>query len=398
MVEKFNFYDIYGYLLPGIAFCGLIWVPFGLLFHVWPTQELSSAILVLVLSYFVGHIIQGFAVSLFPSTSTDDRYPSDLLLDQGRPPFSKEVKKKIEELSQKYFGLPLGNGDQPVEVATPEERAELARKRTEAAANPGNAGLRGEIEKTEKELKERTRERLAHNRNDAFFQARSALLRDKRTSYWEQFEGLYAMMRGLSAALAAAAAYFFGWALGFWHKLGVEASLVPGGSRARWAAIIVVILLIAMAPASAWDQAIRTEKRKSPRKATGNKPTGMPPTARRLQILLLAAALLGGFLLAATVSYPPTEESKSCVSSFISVISCGGENKKEEAAMPAKIVTPGFVMVLLALAAIVASARCLGAYKAFAGLFAEHVWRDFANIEAKWLPKTEDSGGGEAKK
>lgn len=47
MVEKFNFYDIYGYLIPGLVLIGLLWVPIGLLWHVWPKAEVTSAILVL---------------------------------------------------------------------------------------------------------------------------------------------------------------------------------------------------------------------------------------------------------------------------------------------------------------------------------------------------------------
>ena len=50
MVEKFNFYDIYGYLLPGLVLIGLFWLPFGLILNLWPKAELSSALLVLLLA------------------------------------------------------------------------------------------------------------------------------------------------------------------------------------------------------------------------------------------------------------------------------------------------------------------------------------------------------------
>jgi hypothetical protein len=39
MIEKFNFYDVYGYLIPGLVLIGLFLVPLGLLGR-WPAGTL----------------------------------------------------------------------------------------------------------------------------------------------------------------------------------------------------------------------------------------------------------------------------------------------------------------------------------------------------------------------
>jgi hypothetical protein len=49
-------------------------------------------------------------------------------------------------------------------------------------------------------------------RDEALFLCRSALIKSKTVSYAEQFEGLYALMRGFSAAFAVAVVYYLGWA------------------------------------------------------------------------------------------------------------------------------------------------------------------------------------------
>jgi hypothetical protein len=57
----------------------------------------------------------------------------------------------------------------------------------------------------------------ARLRNDAFLMARHYLQLTKVTSYTEQFEGMYALCRGLAAALGLSGAYFLGWALSSWE-------------------------------------------------------------------------------------------------------------------------------------------------------------------------------------
>lgn len=175
MIKQFNFYDIYGYLLPGMLFLGLLWVPFGVTTQTWPDQDISKAIFLVLLAYVVGHILQTIANSVVPSTITDSakqrRFPSDLLLDKSNPKFSNEFKNRLAGQVSTMFGLDLG------------------------VTQDGNG-----------------KSQISSSRQTAFFQARSYLNAKKATQYAEQFEGLYVMMRGLGCAFVAGAAFFAGWA------------------------------------------------------------------------------------------------------------------------------------------------------------------------------------------
>lgn len=175
MIERLNFYDIYGYLLPGLAFLGLMWLPFGLVARHWPPGELSSALVGLAVGYITGHILQGLVAKALPSTiedrSGEARYPSDILLDDGDETFSPEVKGRLADRILAQFGIDVSN-----------------------AGNPDP----------------KSREK---RRKDAFFLCRRALIKQGLASYAEQFEGMYALMRGLTAACGLAFFYHLGWAL-----------------------------------------------------------------------------------------------------------------------------------------------------------------------------------------
>ncbi len=100
MIEKLNFYDVYGYLIPGLVLIGLFWIPFGLVLHQWPKAELASAILVLVLAYVLGHLIQITVRGMLPPTVKDPlgntRFPSDMLLDsESQDQLSEKLQDRI---------------------------------------------------------------------------------------------------------------------------------------------------------------------------------------------------------------------------------------------------------------------------------------------------------------
>jgi hypothetical protein len=173
MIERFNFYDIYGYLLPGTLLLGLFWFPFGLATGSLPAKEVSTTLLLLVLAYIAGHILQTLASVVVPSDVPDEkgirRALSSILLDASSTKFSKGFRKGLASDVKDAFGLDvLGDGQE-----------ELA------------------------------------NRNTAFFEARAYLIRNKAANYVEQFEGLYVMMRGLSCAFFLGCAYLLGWGLSF---------------------------------------------------------------------------------------------------------------------------------------------------------------------------------------
>lgn len=178
MIEKFNFYDVYGYLIPGLVILGLLWVPIGIFRGRWPSAALGSTILILIFSYLLGHLLQITVRAIVPPKPTDRygkaRFPSDVLLDREGP-FSQGLKRKIAKLCWDRFGIDVCLGQ-----------------------DPGNTDEQamGEISKA---------------RNEAFLRARRVLQRDDKQGYAEQFEGLYAMMSGLVIALAGGAFYFVGW-------------------------------------------------------------------------------------------------------------------------------------------------------------------------------------------
>lgn len=74
MIAKFNFYDIYGYFLPGLVLLFLSGLPFGIVCDRWPSGELVTALIGIPLAYVAGHILQAFAVRVFPSTTDHGRF------------------------------------------------------------------------------------------------------------------------------------------------------------------------------------------------------------------------------------------------------------------------------------------------------------------------------------
>jgi len=174
VIERFNFYDVYGYLLPGLAVLGLAWLPFGVISHSWPQNELLSAVVVLAFGYVLGHLLQNVATNAVPSTFRDNqrrqRRPSDLLLDKADTYFTDGIKQQIREKARAQFSVDL------------------------------SVGADGD-------------EQLSRSRNHVFLMARQMLIREQLVAYAEQFEGLYAMMRGLAIACLLGACYLFCWAL-----------------------------------------------------------------------------------------------------------------------------------------------------------------------------------------
>ena len=174
MIDKFNFYDIYGYLFPGAALLAVLWIPFGLVRGSWPSHDWSSALIAAVFAYIVGHLMQSVATNAIPSwkaksTDTTIRYPSEIYLDATNTELPTPAKQKINELMTAQFGLNL------------------------RVDQTGDAT----IDKV---------------RNNAFLLARQILIQGKAVSYAEQFQGMYALTRGLVSVFALASVYWLGWA------------------------------------------------------------------------------------------------------------------------------------------------------------------------------------------
>jgi hypothetical protein len=290
LIDKFNFYDIYGYVLPGAAFLAALWIPFGLVRHSWPSSEWSSALIAAVFAYIVGHLIQSVATNAIPSwkaksTDTTIRYPSEVYLDASNTELPTPAKQKINELMKAQFGLNLRvdqSGDSTIDKV----------------------------------------------RNNAFLLARQILIQGKAVSYAEQFQGMYALTRGLVSVFALAFVYWVGWAAAIvknrWIVNG--AVLVMAGS------VLILMIISAVMLRNILD---------APRK-------------RKFELayaaILLISFLAIGYVLG--VRYTATRGQSA-------------------------------LLAFIAACAFIASLRAYGAYNFFAGRFASTVWRDYLAYNVK---------------
>ncbi|MGI9102194.1 MAG: hypothetical protein ACR2IF_07090 [Terriglobales bacterium] len=171
MIEKFNFYDLYGYLLPGLTLAGLLWAPFGYLSRSLPAKEISSALIVILAAYLLGHLLQTALTNAIPS-KIGGRAPSDRVIDDSDDTFD------------------------------PAFRAEIAA----AVRGAWAVDIKGDASTQDKAAKE-----LSELRNKTFFLCREVLIQNELASYGEQFEGLYTFMRGEAISFVLGAVYFLGW-------------------------------------------------------------------------------------------------------------------------------------------------------------------------------------------
>ncbi len=289
MLERLNFYDVYAYLIPGIVFVGLLWLPFAVTNETFLKLDWSSALLVLVLAYIAGHVIQGLANSAFPSTKKDkgNRYPSDFLLDHDDGTFCPEVKERLTRRILITFDLDVRDP-----IATADRSA------------------------------------VTKRRSDAFLMCRRALIQEGRASYAEQFEGMYTLMRGLTAAWILGSAYYLGLLIRYAERdlLNIHAPLLFFESAV---AIILLALLTAVRVVCSVDHTRKTKFQK--------------------QLFWLVTFLL--FLLAALI---PPEAVVAMAPSFLIGLN----------------VTLLFLFL-----------RCYSAYDEFSRLFAATVYRDFCALK-----------------
>lgn len=334
---KFDFYDILGYLVPGLTFIGLVTLPFGLIRGAWPSTSFTSAVLYLVAAHILGHILQGFLRAWEPVPEMKDNKgemgaPSSVLLEEDQKTLA-DVRTKIGVLANEFWGIPAKDGAQV---------------------------------KPWKEVDD-------FNRRAVFLQARNLLLQAKKESYFEQLQGKYALMGGVTAALLMVSIYFAGWA----------ARLIPSVRIAncdKFAAyfLLAYLILFAIYLVALHVCSDRIRERRKDKKFLW-----------RFRGLLVSAlglgALLGGFVVA---SWSPAEkhnsvETQKCPSAVCAACGVGKLEGSEEGKPlpPLDVEQKATFMLILALAAFAAGVRCYGAYKAFAVEFATGVWRDFANFK-----------------
>ncbi len=143
----------------------LIWLPFGLITRKLP-PDLFSMLIGLVFGYIIGHVLQGLASKAFPPKikGKDGKLysPSDLLLNNNDCTFSPDLKTRI-------------------------------------------------LKKIKAELNIDARSKDDHQ--EEFMLCRAKLYSMKCPSYAEQFEGMYAFMRGIMTAFLLGGLFNFGWGL-----------------------------------------------------------------------------------------------------------------------------------------------------------------------------------------
>jgi hypothetical protein len=194
-MDRFNFYDLYGYLLPGLITLGLLAFPFRLVADFQLPSEWSGTFVALVCGYIVGHLLQMVATPTF-SYTINGRPPSAIYLDNSDKTFTDELKSRLAERVKAEFGIDVKDGSAPDDA---------------------------------------TRDR---RRRDAFFLCRRSLIQEKLSSYAETFEGLYALMRGVTAACVLGAVTHVGW---------VTAALLPPHSdRIIGGVLLAVFALLAL--------------------------------------------------------------------------------------------------------------------------------------------------------
>jgi hypothetical protein len=294
MIEKFNFYDIYGYFLPGAAFLAILWTPFGLVRGKWPSSDLSSALIAAAIAYVLGHLVQNVITNAIPSRRTKgkERYPSDYFLDPNDSERPKPVKGKLAKIVESQFGLDL------------------------EVSKAGDQASYGDPTVTIDKI-----------RNNAFLLARQILIQGNAVSYAEQFQGMYALTRGLFAVFALASAYWIGWFF--------------ASQRSRAFLYVAIILLSLSLPVLICISKLRDKI--------------APPEKKHVFELAYAWSGTVAFGLAGYVA------------GFLWHVSW----------------RPGSILAFLAMVAFLASLRFKGAYDFFAARFASTVWRDYLAYSVK---------------
>lgn len=204
MIKNFNFYDVYGFLLPGVILLALLWLPLGLTEDKWPEAKVASALIAVIFGYIAGHVLQTIAANFIRSTAKDklgnQRYPSNIFLDKDNQTFTDEFKTQLAERIKTLFGINVNVDFSAKDIASSEDK-------------------------------------IDGRRWDAFLLCRSVLIKSKTASYAEQHEGMYAMMRGLCLAFILGFTYNAGWAL---------SGLLGGRFESNYETTLIVGLVIAI--------------------------------------------------------------------------------------------------------------------------------------------------------
>lgn len=282
MMERFDFYDLYGYLAPGAVFLLLIWLPFAATAEVpWSLPGAGEIIVYGLVAYVCGYLLQSLADAFISDRcEVGRRYPSDIILDRDTTELSELFLDALrDEVSSRYqlaIEVPSDAAAETVLMERVEttinrkydrKRREIARRSTKTAAESDPSVELARLEKERKEemepknLEEALEKLVRGDRRDAFLRCRGAVLQSGRTSYVQQFQGRYAFFKGIGTATALSGSFYLGW--------GVEGVL---RSRASWTLPVDVgigfgsVLLLVLLGISwiRWNAARQLRARKRP--------------------------------------------------------------------------------------------------------------------------------------
>jgi hypothetical protein len=309
VIERLNFYDVYGYLLPGVGLLAIVWLPFWIVTGYKLPAELSSALAVVFVGYVAGHAISRVSMLAFPHGHVEGkrrRFPSDVYLDESDQSIAPDIKKEIISAIAKRFSIQTQ--DEPDHDAADVDQ----------------------------------------RRRNAFMLCRRALLQHRVGSYAEQFEGLYALMRGWLVVAWLSATYNIGWAIApgvSWilSSLKIPASYAEFLKPGIVAGALLAALGIAFIGVSIRDYRRERDARRERRQSDYDP---LP-----FRFLAFGMVPLGLFL---------------CLRNA-----------------PNGIASWDKIFGLLGVAAVswLIGMRFHSAYHYFAGLFAQHVYRDFYVLE-----------------
>ena len=325
MIDRFNFFDIYAYLLPGVAFLGLMWLPFGIVGGSWPSADLSSALFSLVAAYIVGHVLYYPAKAALPTGDKENniasrRNPSPALqkptAETGDQSGKKDAHRGAEKLIHpSEYLLDVKDPTFPESFKTGLEK--LINDRSQGAVT---VNIHLDWNNTDEKAKEKESEQRAL----AFLLCRSTLVTCNAASYGPQFEGLYQFLRCLTVVFALGFFYHMGWALALWAP--IPRCVVP-------LAALAALAIVGAASLDRWGYKVYKQKEMNAWTTMG---------------LLMLALLLCPFFL--RLSIDPAKANGS-----YKVLSLAG----------------------IAFIDLFAGLRCSSGYKPFAKEFAEHIYRDF---------------------
>jgi hypothetical protein len=198
MIQRFNFYDVYGYLIPGLAVVILLWLPSTVITGHLQDEKLGLVAVAVAVAYVIGHVIQNLsanAVSAKVVKNAEGKasYPSAAMLDPNSS-LAEEIKRRVQQNVSSWFGIDVSIDRQ--------------------ADSP-----------------------IAKRRNAAFYLCRPIV--NARTPYAEQYEGLYTMSRGLFIAFCLGALYMTGWVAAC-YKLPTTLALAFMGIKLMLLALIVL--------------------------------------------------------------------------------------------------------------------------------------------------------------